>query len=135
LHWGVDQTDAKRLDEICENAFGDAPLDIVIDDASHLYAESRRSFELLFPRMRPGGLYVIEDWAWFHWRGTEESFSGHRPLTHLVNEIIELTGSTSNHLVLSVHVCSGFAAIRRGWAPPGDLVEFSLDQFIYRHPR
>ncbi len=135
LHWGVDQTDAKRLDELCENAFGDAPLDFVIDDASHLYDESRRSFELLFPRLRPGGLYVIEDWAWFHWRGTEKSFSGCRPLTHLVNEIIELAGSTSNHLVLGVHVCSGFAVVRRGWAPADDLVEFSLDQFIYRHPR
>ena len=34
----------------------------MIDDASHLLAESRSSFESLFPRLRPGGLYIIEDW-------------------------------------------------------------------------
>jgi len=135
LHWGVDQTDAKRLDDLCEEAFGDAPLDVVIDDASHLYAETRKSFELLFPRVRPGGLYVIEDWAWFHWRGAESDFPRCRPLTHLVNEIIELAGSTSSRLVLGIHVCSGFAVVRRGWTPAQDLAEFSLDQFIYRHPR
>ena len=38
------------------------PLDLVIDDASHLYGPTMASFEVLFPRLRPGGLYVIEDW-------------------------------------------------------------------------
>ena len=35
-----------------------APLDLVIDDASHLYVPTRTSFEALFPRLRPGGLYI-----------------------------------------------------------------------------
>jgi len=135
LHWGVDQSDEKRLGELCQSSFGEAPLDVVIDDASHLYEQTRRSFELLFPRLRPGGLYVIEDWAWFHWRGIEEQWRDQRPLTQLVHEIIELAGSTSNHLVLGVHVCSDFAVVRRGWAPAEELAGFSLDQFIYRHPR
>ena len=135
LHWGVNQTDAKRLDELCDSAFGGAPLDVVIDDASHLYAETRRSFELLFPRVRPGGLYVIEDWAWFHWRGIEAEWHDRRPLTHLLHEIIEMAGSTSHRLVLGVHVCSGFAVVRRGWIPAEQLADFSLDEFIYRHPR
>lgn len=135
LHWGVNQTDAKRLDELCDSAFGGAPLDVVIDDASHRYAETRRSFELLFPRVRPGGLYVIEDWAWFHWRGIEAEWRDRRPLTHLLHEIIEMAGSTSHRLVLGVHVCSGFAVVRRGWTPAEQLADFSLDEFIYRHPR
>ena len=41
-------------------------LDLVIDDCSHFYGETRTSFEVLFPRVRPGGSTVIEDWAWSH---------------------------------------------------------------------
>ncbi len=29
---------------------------------------TRTSFEVLFPRLRPGGLFVIEDWNWQHLR-------------------------------------------------------------------
>lgn len=35
--------------------------DIVIDDASHFGAETRRSFDWLFPHVKPGGYYIIED--------------------------------------------------------------------------
>lgn len=38
-----------------------APLDVVIDDASHEAAATRLSFGLLWPSVLPGGLYVIED--------------------------------------------------------------------------
>ncbi|MFZ6005397.1 MAG: class I SAM-dependent methyltransferase [Actinomycetota bacterium] len=59
--YGVDQADKERLGQIVEEEF-DAPLDLVIDDASHLLDETIASFEVLFPRLRPGGLYVVEDW-------------------------------------------------------------------------
>ena len=42
------------------------PVDLVIDDASHRYPETVASFEVLFPRLRTGGLYVIEDWTAEH---------------------------------------------------------------------
>ena len=61
-YFGVDQADRNRLAEIIDKEFGDAPLDLVIDDASHAYWPTRASFETLFPRIRPGGRYVIEDW-------------------------------------------------------------------------
>ena len=41
-------------------------LDLVVDDASHTYEETKASFEFLFPLLRPGGIYVIEDWSWAH---------------------------------------------------------------------
>lgn len=63
-YYGVDQSDRHRLAAIVDAEFGDQPLDLVIDDASHLPAETRTSFEVLFPRLRPGGLYLIEDWNW-----------------------------------------------------------------------
>lgn len=65
-YYGVDQADRDRLTEILESELGGASLDVVIDDASHRYAPTLASFETLFPRVRPGGLYVIEDWVGLH---------------------------------------------------------------------
>lgn len=65
-YYGVDQGDRTRLRRIVDEEFGDRRLDLVIDDASHLLAPTRASFETLFPLVRPGGLYCIEDWNWQH---------------------------------------------------------------------
>jgi len=62
VHHSVDQGNRAQLGGIIDAAFGDEPLDIVFDDASHQLVPTRTSFELLFPRLRPGGLYVLEDW-------------------------------------------------------------------------
>ena len=36
--------------------------DLIVDDASHHGQTTRASFDLLWPLVRPGGFYVIEDW-------------------------------------------------------------------------
>src|SRR6266478_1849493 len=48
-YWRTDQGDSLRLSEIVDKEFN-APLDLVVDDASHLYRLTKRSFETLFPR-------------------------------------------------------------------------------------
>lgn len=40
---------------------GELEFDIIIDDASHMEQDQIASFELLKHRMKPGGLYIIED--------------------------------------------------------------------------
>jgi predicted O-methyltransferase YrrM len=60
--YGIDQSDRAALAAAVDAEAGGAPLDLVIDDCSHQYGPTRSSFETLFPRLRPGGLYVIEDW-------------------------------------------------------------------------
>lgn len=35
--------------------------DVIIDDASHISSKTIASFQLLYPHLKPGGLYVIED--------------------------------------------------------------------------
>lgn len=65
-YYGVDQADRERLIDIAAVEFGQRPLDLVIDDASHLLPQTTTSFETLFPLLRPGGLYVIEDWNSMH---------------------------------------------------------------------
>ncbi|GAA3861874.1 class I SAM-dependent methyltransferase [Saccharothrix violaceirubra] len=54
----VDQSDPDALVALDER-YG--PFDIVIDDGSHVNAHVRTALDVLFPRLRPGGLYVIED--------------------------------------------------------------------------
>ncbi|NLE99276.1 MAG: class I SAM-dependent methyltransferase [Propionibacterium sp.] len=66
LHYGVDQGDRGRVGEIVASEFGGTPIDLVIDDGSHLYDETVASFETLFPHLRPGGEYIIEDWSCDH---------------------------------------------------------------------
>jgi cephalosporin hydroxylase len=66
LVYGVSQDDEIRIYKEIEKFFGTAKLDLVIDDASHLYTYSRRTFEIMLPRVRVGGMYCLEDWSWAH---------------------------------------------------------------------
>ena len=40
---------------------GEARFDIIIDDGSHMQADQEAAFRLLSPRVKEGGLYIIED--------------------------------------------------------------------------
>jgi SAM-dependent methyltransferase len=135
-HWGVDQSDSKMLREIVSREF-DGPLDLVIDDASHLYGPTRSSFECLFPLLRPGGLYVIEDWAWEHWRefsSPDHPMVKEESLTRLVVELLEATGSSFN-LIRSLTTYQGFTVIERGEADLSGPGGFELADHIRRRPR
>lgn len=61
-HYRTDQADRAALEAIVRGDFGTEPIDLVLDDASHLLPESVASFEATFPFLRPGGRYAIEDW-------------------------------------------------------------------------
>ena len=43
------------------------PLDIIIDDGSHINEHVIKSFELLFPHLKDGGMYVVEDTQTSYW--------------------------------------------------------------------
>ncbi len=92
----------------------EGPLDLVIDDASHFYDESRSAFEILFPRLRPGGVYAIEDWQWAHTPGFWEWLD--KPaLSNLVFQLTMICASRPD-LIASVDVRPGVAFVRRGTA-------------------
>ncbi len=67
-YYGIDQSDRAVVRQIIDDEFGSEPLDLVTDDASHLLDLTRISFETLFPRIRPGGVFIIEDWNCDHLR-------------------------------------------------------------------
>ncbi len=136
-YWGTDQTNAEKLHSIVESGLAGS-LNFVVDDASHLYGPTKRSFEILFPWMEPSGLYIVEDWAWSHWP-TEFQAEWHpadeTPLTKLVVDLIEACGSSLSgpgELVRSVTVFQGFAAVERGDARIAEPENLKLEDYICR---
>ena len=118
---GVSQADIGAIKAV----IGEEPLDFVVDDASHDYALSRASFEGLFPLLRPGGVYALEDWGWAQWGGEwdkpDHAWASLPALSNLVLEICLICTSYS-HIVSSVHVTPVTTFIIRGQAAIDQLV-------------
>jgi predicted O-methyltransferase YrrM len=144
-YWGVDQADALTVRRIVRTEFGSEPLDLVIDDASHLYEQTKASFETLFPLLRPGGLYIIEDWDWACWTLPEGHYlNRHRPLIDLVGRLVEVTGTKERlnpvlgdpkmqglkKLIEALTVRSTFVAIERGNASAAELNDTKLEAYV-----
>lgn len=113
VHFSTNQTDRDRLLNIVKGELGGV-LDMVVDDASHSYVETRRSFEILFPIMSPGGHYIIEDWAWAHWESYQalDAPSANSPaLSNLLFDLIMLQAST--HLIAEIRVFAQLVIIRK----------------------
>jgi cephalosporin hydroxylase len=134
-YWGVDQSDGARLRAIVAEALG-GPLDLVIDDASHIDGPTRASFEALFPLLRPGGRYIIEDWAWAYWpefQSPRSVWATRASPARLVGQIVEAAGS-SRDLVASVAVYQGLVVVERGPLAIPDPAAFRLERQIARRP-
>ncbi len=115
----TDQTDRVAIERTLREAQL-SEIDLVIDDASHRYAETVASFELLFPRLRPGGIYLIEDWRWAHERsiglGPEFTARAQTPLTQLAFELVMGCG-TDDGVVRHIEVDKDMLIIERGDTP------------------
>ena len=127
-YYDTDQSDTARLQEILDSEFGDNPIDLVVDDASHAYAETLASFDVLFPRVRPGGYFILEDWSWNAMWAKEGST---KSITHadgtvtdafkepLYNMVSELTLIMSMYpdLIADIEIHPISAFIKRGPMP------------------
>ncbi|MGI9602868.1 MAG: class I SAM-dependent methyltransferase [Acidimicrobiales bacterium] len=131
---GIDQSDRSAVKALVHDTFGDEALDFVIDDASHLLPETRASFDTLFPRLRPGGVFVIEDWSWDHQVGRviaermqagdlppptdpDAGYDRAMPLSRLTLECVLVAGYAPE-VISDVRIRRGWAEIERG---PADL--------------
>ena len=152
-YYGIDQADGTRLREIVAAEFDDEPLDLVIDDASHRLAETRSSFETLFPLLRPGGLFLIEDWNHQHllslalanalsgpdpdpeleanFRRGLASGPPEAPLSRLAIEFV-LAQAESQDYISRVSVGHHFLGVRRGHGSL-DAGEFRLSDLYTDH--
>ncbi len=126
LYYGVSQDDRQTLGAMLAAEFGTDPVDMVVDDASHQYGLSRASFEILFPQLRQGGVYVIEDWAWAHWDGIFQNdlWLDAPALSNLVFELTMLAGGRPD-LIDRLDIRRGTVTAIK--SAPYPLAEFQLD--------
>lgn len=70
---------------------GRTDLDVIIDDGSHRPAHVRTTFRLLFPHLRDGGFYIIEDTQTSYWPERGGSVDRNDPKTSmaLVKDLID----------------------------------------------
>lgn len=118
IFWGVDQKNKEFLKKIISTEFR-GPLDIVFDDGSHFYEETKISFLTLFPHIRPGGMYVIEDWSWSLMDPDlipdETYFKDKIPLMELIIDLIIGIGK-GNGMINNISIYQNFAVIERSAA-------------------
>jgi SAM-dependent methyltransferase len=123
LYWETSQSDRGALRQIISTECPGG-LDLVIDDASHMYHPTRIGFETVFPLLRPGGWFVIEDWPWD--LGPPSDWQAYwlrvgPPLSRLIVELLLFAGRNPEAMTAFV-VRGTFAAVQRGPAPlPADL--------------
>ncbi len=120
-----DQADAELLRRISDEAGG---FDIVIDDGSHLNRDVIATFGVLFPLLKPDGLYVVEDTQTSYWpamggstrnpddpRATMGFFKG---LVHGLNhpEFVEPLAPASiyDRTVLGLHFYHNLVLVQKG---------------------
>lgn len=120
FHYGIDQSDHSALETIVAEEFAGQPIDLVVDDASHFLEQTRSSFNCLFPKVRPGGAYIIEDWSWAHasidWPDdTSAFFPDKKPMSRLLFEIVLACGSTQGY-ISHVDIDRNSAIVWRGEA-------------------
>ncbi|PSC75746.1 hard-surface induced 5 [Micractinium conductrix] len=62
------QADAAAIAQVVEHATStQAPFDLIVDDGGHVATDQLLSLQGLWPALRPGGLYVIEDLLTSYW--------------------------------------------------------------------
>jgi SAM-dependent methyltransferase len=114
VHLGVDQVERDRLREAIDNEFGGAPVDAVVDDASHHHAATKAAFEVAFPYLRPGGAYIIEDWAWGHTHNWPRGAWADEPLmSPLLCEFMLACGYDGS-VIAKIEIDRRFVVIWRG---------------------
>lgn len=126
VFYETSQSDRAKVSKIIDENF-DGPLDLVIDDASHLYEHTKAGFDIAFPHLKVGGLYVIEDWNWAHYNNPslDENWKDQLALTNLAFELVMAVGSGSP--IVSMDIQKWALIIKKGAETTSN---FSLDGAI-----
>jgi hypothetical protein len=116
----ADQSDPASLERAVA---GCPPFDLVVDDGSHVASHVATSFETLFPKVKPGGFYAIEDLVFAYMR----DYGGGPPGTR--GTAVDLAKGLVDHVnigprpIAAVYAYPGLALIERADAPGGSTDE------------
>lgn len=117
-YYGISQADRPAMENILSAEFPERDIDLIVDDASHLYEETRDAFNITFPYLAPGGTYIIEDWAWAHWTGDawqskNSFFYGKTALSNLLIELFMLAASRPD-FITNIEIAHSTILIKKG---------------------
>jgi len=132
-YFGISQADAPALRTGVLNHTPGGHVDAVIDDASHQHSETRATVETLLPFVRPGGVYIIEDWAWGHDAKWPADLWADRPLlSPLLVELTLICGHATG-VIEKMEIDPNFVVLWRGKTPLRQDGEFKLtDHYLAR---
>ncbi|PHH60195.1 hypothetical protein CDD81_1975 [Ophiocordyceps australis] len=117
-----DQADKAFLDQFAADTTMDGLFDIVIDDGGHTMEQQITSLEHLWPVVKPGGIYVIEDLQTSFWQdyGGDPSTQNRARLTtmkyiyHVIDDLMAKRESrTINHDLLSVDCMAEICTLQK----------------------
>lgn len=138
LYYETSQSDSSKVQQIIIDNFSECALDLIIDDASHHYNHSLKSFEISFPYLRPGGFYVIEDWGWSHWPGFGDyssELSDQKSMSNLVFQLTMACASSAS-IIKSVNIYPAMAIVEKSASATGmEHKTFNLKDIIRIHGR
>lgn len=83
------QVDSYFLQSICDEV---GLFDLIIDDGSHINEHVIKTFEFLFPKLKLGGIYVVEDTQTSYWEeygGTSKDFNSKGTIYHYFKSLID----------------------------------------------
>lgn len=103
----IAEQDAAILPELLKGEF-----DLIVDDASHVGQKTLNTFNLLFPMVKRGGYYVIEDWQCDVWAG-QWGEAWNQGLYEVVREMIRLLTPGPDSPVDSVEYRCGLCIVHR----------------------
>lgn len=79
-------TDAKRV----EDSFKDIQFDIIIDDGSHFSSEVIEAFRIFFSKLKPGGVYLIEDLHASYWDSHQGGYLKENTSIEFLKRVVDL---------------------------------------------
>lgn len=83
------QIDLDFLEDVCAQA---GVFDLIVDDGSHINEHVIKSFEFLFPKLKKGGIYVIEDTQTSYWEkygGSSTELNKEGTIYHFFKSLID----------------------------------------------
>lgn len=125
--WLTNQADDVRLREMTSREFG-GPLDLVIDDASHCHEPTKASLVTLLPKLREGGIFIVEDWAWHTVPEVRRAFPPDEPgLIPLIEALLPIIHREPS-IIRSMDVRPALFVLERGPMPEAEARALLLDR-------
>jgi len=83
------QVDSDFLEKVTDEI---GSLDIIIDDGSHINEHVIETFKLLFPKLKDGGIYIIEDTQtsyWLDFGGDSENLNNPKTMMNFFKSLVD----------------------------------------------